>query len=116
MSKKRFKFQIYFWVNSEYNYLAFNQDGSLNGFMHPPIRDFELGVWQDSVDGSYGHVVPYDGWDTSVKKTSEMSDQSNINVPQRTREKREREKAKNGNSNNEKRVCDDPADPGSGNC
>ena len=72
--KKIVNIQGTFLIPSEYKWIARNQTGIMNGFMHPPIRDYQTGEWQDSVNGEYGFFIPFDSWETSVRKVEELTD------------------------------------------
>jgi hypothetical protein len=74
MKTKLVNFQCVYEVPDEYSHVAMNQNGSLVGFSHPPIRDPALGEWIDSTDGSMGTLIPYEKWDTSVRPMGELSD------------------------------------------
>lgn len=71
---KTVNLQCIYKVPVEYPWIARNQNGILNGFLNPPIRDFKTGEWQDSVTGDYGFFIPYDRWDISVRKMEELTD------------------------------------------
>jgi len=71
---KFINFQCYYGVPDTCKWVARNQDGVLVGFVNPPVRDFGLGAWQDSVTGSYGEIIPFERWDVSLKETSCLSD------------------------------------------
>jgi hypothetical protein len=53
----------------EYPWVARNRDGMLMAFANPPVRDYDEGVWIDSVDKSYGEIIPFPHWDVSVTET-----------------------------------------------
>jgi hypothetical protein len=72
--KKIVNIQGAYNIPVEYQWIARNQTGVMNGFMHAPIRDFKTGEWQDSVTGDYGYFIPYDSWETSVRKVSDLTD------------------------------------------
>ena len=50
-----------------FTHIATNKDGVINAFVNAPVRDFNLGVWIDSVTGDYGTLIECDTWDQSVK-------------------------------------------------
>lgn len=62
--------------DQKYLYTAFNYDGSLSGFQNPPIRDYEMREWIDSVTGKPGDMIPHDRWVSSMRVTSECHDTS----------------------------------------
>jgi hypothetical protein len=82
--------QCFFTIPDRFTHIAMNRFGVLNGFYNPPIRDFDRGEWQDSVDGSYGELIVFDGWDHSVRKVSELTDVTNWNPGKAGREKRKK--------------------------
>lgn len=65
---------IYTIDDSRYPYTAFNHDGSLCGFANPPVRNFAMGIWIDSVTGEPGDVLPYERWDQSMRELSQVQD------------------------------------------
>jgi len=67
-----------------YPWVAMNLDGSLHGFFNPPIRDFKIGKWQDSVTGAWGDPLPFPRWDVSVREMDRLFDMKN-NDPVRRR-------------------------------
>lgn len=69
-------------------YTAFNQDGSLCGFQNPPVRNFNLGVWIDSVTGGPGDLLLYERWDQSFRETKFFK---NCHDPKINRHKREKQ-------------------------
>jgi hypothetical protein len=71
---KTVNFQCIYEVPEEYSYVARNQNGSLVGFIHAPVRDASIGEWIDCVDGSSGTIIPYGKWDTSVREVSDLTD------------------------------------------
>lgn len=81
---KKINLQCFYEIPDGWPWVAVNRNGAVNVFKNPPIRDFNTGEWQDSVDGSYGEFVTFDGWDRSVHDVRAMMDQSLVNVP-RTR-------------------------------
>jgi hypothetical protein len=76
-----YNFQAYYEIPTEtYTHVAFNRDGALVGFRHPPIRDYKNGWWVDPTDGSAGDLILYERWDTSIKETSTLTDMSQSKV------------------------------------
>jgi hypothetical protein len=72
---KAINFQCQYDVDDrKYAYTAFNRDGSLCGFENAPVRNFQVGVWVDSVTGGYGELLQFDRWDVSMREPSEMAD------------------------------------------
>lgn len=65
---------VYDIDDKKYPYTAFNYDGSLCGFQNLPVRNFNLGIWVDSVTGDTGEVLPYEQWDQSARDTAIMKD------------------------------------------
>ena len=60
--------------NERYPYTAFNLDGSLTAFVNPPVRNYDMGIWVDSVTGYAGDLVLFEAWDQSMRETDEMAD------------------------------------------
>lgn len=71
---KSVNLQCIYEIPDDYMYIALNQDGVVMGFYNAPVRDGKLGMWQDCVTGSYGEIIPYDKWETSVRKVEDMTD------------------------------------------
>jgi len=65
---------LYLVDDARYLYTAFNQDGSLCGFINPPVRDFQAGIWVDSVTGGCGELILFDRWDTSMREPKDFVD------------------------------------------
>jgi len=80
--------QTVYTIPTGIKWIAQNENGTLNGFYHPPIRDYLQGVWQDSVDGSYGEFIVFDVWDRSVREVAVLTDCSLINTHELSRKKR----------------------------
>jgi hypothetical protein len=78
---KKINLQCVYEIPDGFPWVAINLNGAVNLFKHPPIRDFQTGEWQDSVDGSYGEFVAYESWDRSVHEVALMSDRGKINIP-----------------------------------
>jgi len=78
MKNKLVNIQGAFHIPVEYVWIARNQNGVMNGFMNPPIRDYKTGEWQDCVTGDYGFFIPFDGWETSLRKVVELSDPAEV--------------------------------------
>jgi hypothetical protein len=66
--------QCCYKLPAQYPWIARNHTGILNGFMNPPIRDYNSGEWQDSVTGDYGYFIPFEDWDKSVREVSTLAD------------------------------------------
>ena len=60
--------------DTRYLYTAFNQDGSLCGFVNPPVRNYAMGIWVDSVTGESGDLINYEAWDQSMRIIADMAD------------------------------------------
>jgi len=72
---KSINFQcVYLVDDSQYKYTAFNHNGELFGFVNPPVRNFELMEWVDSVTGDPGGFIPFDSWDTSLREPDQLID------------------------------------------
>lgn len=55
-------------------WIAVNFDGVVVSFVNPPVRDYGKQAWVDSVDGSYGELVPCVKWEIMVYELSKMTD------------------------------------------
>ena len=83
---KHVNFQRYEKLTDEYVYYACNGDGSLVAFVNPPVRDYDLKIWIDSVTGKAGTLIPNLKWDRSVKMFDDLIDR--IKFTQYTNRKR----------------------------
>ena len=83
-------FQCHYEVPDHIKWTCFNLDGMLIGFVNPPVRDFKQGVWQDSVTGGYGEVLPFHKWDVSLRETTDLYDTRRTS-PGRVNKQKQRE-------------------------
>ena len=65
---------LYDIEETRYPYAAVNNNGEVCGFINPPVRNFELLQWVDSVTGEPGEPFPFERWDVSARVLAEVAD------------------------------------------
>jgi hypothetical protein len=105
---KTINFQIIQDVDDAiYPWIARNLDGTLIGFRNAPVRDYDNKVWMDPTDKSYGEIIPYPTWDTSVREPKDFVDRKEMYIK---RDRKKREKAYNNAKMFSKSKGEDNAD------
>jgi hypothetical protein len=62
-----------------HTHVAQNFNGQICGFQNPPVRNYDLNEWMDSVTGEPGDLLSVERWEITARVTADMQDLRYIN-------------------------------------